>query len=233
MVNEKVENVMSLAFELARIREVHGSQSGAYLSEVKDLRAEVTRLAAQAARTDGAISRDSFSGEQLRAAYEVSTARGYSPEGSEAGNPSTPAAGNFAEWARVWHDTASTIATIAGGNPNLDPRGMIESVQVAQSAPLAQQARKYPAMTATQKSHPKLPRQAAWGVIWDTGFDPNDGHRQLACVSVGEPGTWAEGSKVRLFTEGQMRAYVDADRAAAQVDQPAGRVIPADGEVRG
>ena len=122
----------------------------------------------------------------------------------------------------------------AGAGANNPWANALEAIQaVAQSAPLAQQAREYPAMTATQKSHPKLPRQAAWGVIWDTGFDPNDGHRQLACVSVGEPGTWAEGSKVRLFTEGQMRAYVDADRAAAQVDQPAGRVIPADGEVRG
>ena len=49
MLNEQVENVMAIAFELARIREEHGAQSGMYLSEVRALRAEVERLAAQAA----------------------------------------------------------------------------------------------------------------------------------------------------------------------------------------
>ena len=49
MTNEQVENVMAIAFELARIREEHGAQSGMYLSEVRALRAEVERLAAQAA----------------------------------------------------------------------------------------------------------------------------------------------------------------------------------------
>ncbi len=44
-----VESVMALAFELARIREQHGAQSGMYLSEVRALRAEAERLAAQAA----------------------------------------------------------------------------------------------------------------------------------------------------------------------------------------
>lgn len=44
-----VESVMALAFELARIREQHGAQSGMYLSEVRALRAEVERLAAQSA----------------------------------------------------------------------------------------------------------------------------------------------------------------------------------------
>jgi len=47
-----VESVMALAFELARIREQHGAQSGMYLSEVRALRAEAERLAAQAAPTD-------------------------------------------------------------------------------------------------------------------------------------------------------------------------------------
>lgn len=51
MLNEQVENVMAIAFELARIREEHGAQSGMYLSEVRALRAEVERLAAQAAPT--------------------------------------------------------------------------------------------------------------------------------------------------------------------------------------
>ena len=51
MTNEQVENVMAIAFELARIREEHGAQSGMYLSEVRALRAEVERLAAQAAPT--------------------------------------------------------------------------------------------------------------------------------------------------------------------------------------
>ena len=49
MLNEQVESVMAIAFELARIREEHGAQSGMYLSEVRALRAEVERLAAQAA----------------------------------------------------------------------------------------------------------------------------------------------------------------------------------------
>lgn len=49
MTNEQVENVMAIAFELARIREEHGAQSGMYLSEVRALRAEVERLAAQSA----------------------------------------------------------------------------------------------------------------------------------------------------------------------------------------
>lgn len=49
MLNEQVENVMAIAFELARIREEHGAQSGMYLSEVRALRAEVERLAAQSA----------------------------------------------------------------------------------------------------------------------------------------------------------------------------------------
>jgi hypothetical protein len=44
-----VKNVMALAFELARIREQHGAQSDVYLSEVRALRAEVERLAAQSA----------------------------------------------------------------------------------------------------------------------------------------------------------------------------------------
>ncbi len=52
MLNEQVENVMAIAFELARIREEHGAQSGMYLSEVRALRAEVERLAAQAAPTE-------------------------------------------------------------------------------------------------------------------------------------------------------------------------------------
>ena len=47
-----VESVMALAFELARIREQHGAQSGMYLSEVRALRAEAERLAAQAAPTE-------------------------------------------------------------------------------------------------------------------------------------------------------------------------------------
>jgi len=50
-----VESVMALAFELARIREQHGAQSGMYLSEVRALRAEAERLAAQAARDDAAL----------------------------------------------------------------------------------------------------------------------------------------------------------------------------------
>ena len=54
MTNEQVENVMAIAFELARIREEHGAQSGMYLSEVRALRAEVERLAAQAAPTERA-----------------------------------------------------------------------------------------------------------------------------------------------------------------------------------
>ena len=49
MLNEQVESVMAIAFELARIREEHGAQSGMYLSEVRALRAEVTRLAEQGA----------------------------------------------------------------------------------------------------------------------------------------------------------------------------------------
>lgn len=52
MLNEQVENVMAIAFELARIREEHGAQSGMYLSEVRALRAEVERLAAQAAPSE-------------------------------------------------------------------------------------------------------------------------------------------------------------------------------------
>ena len=52
MLNEQVESVMAIAFELARIREEHGAQSGMYLSEVRALRAEVERLAAQAAPTE-------------------------------------------------------------------------------------------------------------------------------------------------------------------------------------
>ena len=47
-----VESVMALAFELARIREQHGAQSGMYLSEVRALRAEAERLAAQAEPTE-------------------------------------------------------------------------------------------------------------------------------------------------------------------------------------
>jgi hypothetical protein len=52
MLNEQVESVMAIAFELARIREEHGAQSGMYLSEVRALRAEAERLAAQAAPTE-------------------------------------------------------------------------------------------------------------------------------------------------------------------------------------
>jgi hypothetical protein len=52
MLNEQVESVMAIAFELARIREEHGAQSGMYLSEVRALRAEVERLAAQAAPSE-------------------------------------------------------------------------------------------------------------------------------------------------------------------------------------
>jgi len=55
MLNEQVESVMAIAFELARIREEHGAQSGMYLSEVRALRAEVERLAAQSAPTDDAM----------------------------------------------------------------------------------------------------------------------------------------------------------------------------------
>lgn len=47
-----VEGVMAIAFELARIREEHGAQSGMYLSEVRALRAEVERLATQSAPTE-------------------------------------------------------------------------------------------------------------------------------------------------------------------------------------
>jgi len=50
-----VESVMALAFELARIREQHGAQSGMYLSEVRALRTEVKRLAAQAAPSEPQI----------------------------------------------------------------------------------------------------------------------------------------------------------------------------------
>ncbi len=116
-----VDSVMALALEL--VGSSADDEISVYEKAHDALRAEVERLAAQAAPTAEALQ-------------QVSTARGYSPEGSEAGNPSTPAAGNFSEWARVWHDTASSIATIAGGDPNLDPAGMIASVQsAAQSAP--------------------------------------------------------------------------------------------------
>ena len=50
MLNEQVESVMAIAFELARIREEHGAQSGMYLSEVRALRAEVERLRQDAER---------------------------------------------------------------------------------------------------------------------------------------------------------------------------------------
>ena len=63
-----VESVMALAFELARIREQHGAQSGMYLSEVRALRAEVERLAAQAAPTEPPLL--NITAKQLRAALD-------------------------------------------------------------------------------------------------------------------------------------------------------------------
>lgn len=74
----------------------------------------------------------------------------------------------------------------------------------AQSAPLAQQAREYPPL-------PKLPTMTVLSEL-------QSGTQEMVRLDVAHEA---------------MRAYVDADRAAAHVEPPAGRVIPADGEVRG
>lgn len=121
MVNEKVENVMSIAFELARIREKHGAQSDVYLSEVRALRAEAERLAAQAARDDAAL-------------YQTIGERD-----------------NYHKWADKLADGIATHLGIdigehtAGAGANNPWANALEAIQaVAQSAPLAQQAREYP-----------------------------------------------------------------------------------------
>lgn len=69
MLNEQVESVMAIAFELARIREEHGAQSGMYLSEVRALRAEAERLAAQAAPTEPPQEFESAQGRALASAW--------------------------------------------------------------------------------------------------------------------------------------------------------------------
>ena len=92
----------------------------------------------------------------------------------------------------------------AGAGANNPWANALEAIQaVAQSAPLAQQAREYPPL-------PKLPTMTVLSEL-------QSGTQEMVRLDVAHEA---------------MRAYVDADRAAAQVDQPAGRVIPADGEVR-
>ena len=184
------------------------------------IRAEVERLAAQAAPTAEALQ-------------QVSTARGYSPEGSEAGNPSTPAAGNFAEWARVWHDTASAIATIAGGDPNLDPAGMIESVQSAAQSVSADTGNtiliRLHRPEGYEDVHPELILEDA-GI--DKAFMP-----EIASADTG----WEE---VRMLTEDELHNCCGGCASNAAIKTwmryaitwfckvNAGKRIPADGEVR-
>ena len=74
-----VEGVMSIAFELARIREEHGAQSGMYLSEVRALRAEVERLAAQAAPSEQADLRQLMGMNEAEIDAEL-IAAGISPD---------------------------------------------------------------------------------------------------------------------------------------------------------
>ena len=93
----------------------------------------------------------------------------------------------------------------AGAGANNPWANALEAIQaVAQSAPLAQQAREYPPL-------PKLPTMTVLSEL-------QSGTQEMVRLDVAHEA---------------MRAYVDADRAAAQVEPPAGRVIPADGEVRG
>ena len=167
-----VEGVMSIAFELARIREQHGAQSGVYLSKVRALRAEVERIAdiASLILDEGRALPADQQAEGIAAHLGVDI--GEHTAGAGANNP----------WANA-----------------------LEAIQaVAQSAPLAQQAREYPPL-------PKLPTMTVLSEL-------QSGTQEMVRLDVAHEA---------------MRAYVDADRAAAQVEPPAGRVIPADGEVRG
>ena len=127
MLNEQVENVMAIAFELARIREEHGAQSGMYLSEVRALRAEVERLAAQAAPSSaiiaslcGDVEQDGFrlvsvnaGFTELLEALDRADRKGYMPdaiysayEGFECRDPASTVAALKARVAELEKDAA-------------------------------------------------------------------------------------------------------------------------------
>ena len=105
------------------------------------------------------------------------------------------------------HRAATEIAVSIGATEPVEERHRHLSAEVerlaAQSAPLAQQAREYPPL-------PKLPTMTVLSEL-------QSGTQEMVRLDVAHEA---------------MRAYVDADRAAAHVEPPAGRVIPADGEVR-
>lgn len=88
----------------------------------------------------------------------------------------------------------------------------------AQSAPLAQQAREYPPLPEGVKARFKCEDCDGTGytgeMIPGSEFQPPE---PVGCTSCNFTGWWAE---CEAFSVDQMRAYIDADRAAAQVEPP-------------